>query len=351
MPENVPEIEPGASIRDESLEEVTDGSPSTERGNLPESDQPSVERVTEQHVRVRSATHTGKLPIGDSVLSCAVLEDGTRVLSQRTVTGALGGKRGGSHWLRRRQGSNMPVFLSAGNLAPYIPASLEIALSEPIKYRPVQGSGSGTNGVDATLLPEICEVWLRARRDKALVPGQEHIARQAEILMGGLATVGIIALVDEATGYQDVRNRDELHRILEAYIAKELLPWAKRFPDEFYEQMFRLRGWPYSPPSPKRPSYVGKLTNEIVYAKLPPGVLDELRQRNPVLEDGRRKHKHHQFLTEEIGDQHLVKHLAGVVALMRASKTWAGFERLLDRAYPTPNTQIELFDDEGEEPK
>jgi P63C domain len=283
------------------------------------------------------------------VLGCAVLEDGTRVLSQRGVTGALGGRRGGSHWLRRRQGSNMPVFLSASNLAPYIAPSLRMALEEPIKYRPVKGSGSGTNGVNATLLPEICEVWLKARRDKALMPGQEHIARQAEVLMGGLATVGIIALVDEATGYQEIRNRHELNRILEAYIAKELLPWTKQFPDEFYQEMFRLRGWPYNPPSPKRPSYVGKLTNEIVYERLPPGVLDELRRRNPVQEDGRRRHKHHQLLTEDIGHAHLEKHIAGVVALERASGTWGGFVKLLNRAYPKPDTQIEMFDDEDEE--
>jgi len=38
--------------------------------------------------------------------------------------------------------------------------------------------------------------WLASRQ-------QKHIAAQAEIIMRGLATVGIIALVDEATGYQD----------------------------------------------------------------------------------------------------------------------------------------------------
>jgi hypothetical protein len=51
---------------------------------------------------------------------------------------------------------------------------------------------------------------------------QEHIAKQAEILVRGFAGVGIIALVDEATGYQQDRARDALSRILEAFIAKEL---------------------------------------------------------------------------------------------------------------------------------
>lgn len=281
----------------------------------------------------------GTLVIGEAALPCAVLDDGTRVLSERGVTDALGGKRGGSHWRRQKMASpenaNLPVYLSANNLGPYIPPSLRMALTSPIKYRPVSGSGSGAKGVNAILLPEICEVLLKARRMGGLLPSQEHLAAQAEILLAGLANVGIIALVDEATGYQEVRARDELHKILEAYIAKELLPWAKRFPDEFYKEMFRLRGLPYDPGTVKRPSYIGKLTNKIVYEKLPPGVLDELREQNPAV-GGRRKYKHHQLLTEEVGNPHLEKHLVGVIALMRAADNWAGFERLLERVYPTP---------------
>ncbi len=95
----------------------------------------------------------------------------------------------------------------------------------------------------------------------------DRIATQCEILVRGFARIGVVALVDEATGYQKVRQRDELHKILEAYIAKELLPWTKRFPDEFYEEMFRLRGWGFDPESCKRPILVGKLTESIVYKR------------------------------------------------------------------------------------
>jgi hypothetical protein len=39
-------------------------------------------------------------------------------------------------------------------------------------------------------------------------------------LLRGFARVGIIALVDEATGFQRDRTKDALSKILEAYIAK-----------------------------------------------------------------------------------------------------------------------------------
>jgi hypothetical protein len=284
---------------------------------------------------IPKAEWPGVLPIGDLQLPCAVLSDGRRVLSERGVTSVLGGKRGGSHWRRQKAAPDdayVPVFISAPNLAPFAPASLRIALSTPILYRTT--SGTIGYGVEAKLLPEVCDVWLKARRANALTPQQNHIADAAEILISGLAHVGIDALVDEATGFQSVRDRTELQRILEAYIRKEFLPWSKVFPDEFYQEMFRLRGWNYSPPQPNRPRLVGRLTNELIYDKLPPGVLEELRARNPVVRNGRRAYKHHRFLTDEIGQPHLEKQLVAVTTLMQAAKSWGAFKRMFDRVFP-----------------
>ena len=55
------------------------------------------------------------------------------------------------------------------------------------------------------------------------------------------------------------------------------------------------------------------------YEKLPEGVLDKLREKNPVTVEGRRRHKHHQFLTKDIGNPHLEKQVVAVTTLMRAA--------------------------------
>lgn len=289
------------------------------------------------------AKYNGIIVLGDSPLPCAVLDNGMRVLSERGVTKVLGGKRGGSHWKRQNSAPSngyLPVFLSAGNLSPFISPSLRIALGNPVLYR--ARNGKVGYGVPATLLAEICRVFRRAARADALIGDQNQIAIQAEILYDGFAEVGITALIDEATGYQEVRDRDGLYRILEAYISKELLPWTKRFPDEFYRQLFRLRGWPYSPPSPKRPQLVGKLTNQLIYEKLPPGVLDALRKKNPIVEHGYRRYKHHQLLTEDVGDKNLASQLIAVTTLMRVSRNWNAFRKLFDRAFEEPGSQYEM---------
>jgi hypothetical protein len=299
----------------------------------------------EELAKLPRATHMGALTFGDTTIECAVLEDGRRVLSQRGVGRALGRKRGGSDWKASGDGSEgggkLPFFLVAENIKPFIPNDLMAAASEPILYRPEHG-GVLAHGIDATLLPKVCDVWLKARTAGALrQQRQNKIAVQAEVLMRALAHVGIIALVDEATGYQYDRGRDDLHRILSAYISEELMPWTQRFPDSFYEELFRLQGWQYSPPSLRRPKMAGKLTAQLVYEKLPPGVLERLREKNPVIKPGYRRHKHHQFLTEDIGDRHLEKQVISVTTLMRASPNWKTFKALFNRAFPSQQRSIE----------
>lgn len=289
------------------------------------------------------ATHFGELKIpGLEPIPCAVLEDGTRVLSERGVTKALGGKRGGAHWRRKKEistGAYMPVFISANNLKDFIDKDLELALSSPIWYGGRRGGIA--NGVNAAVLPKICEVWLKARdsKPKAWTKSQANIAGAADILMRGLAHVGVIALVDEATGYQVDRDRAELQAILAAYISKELMPWTSRFPLEFYREMFRLRNWPFSHISmsskgPRGPRYAGKLTNHLIWEQLPPSVLPELRRLNPANEKWQRKHRYSQFLTDDIGNPHLEKQVAVVTTLMKISPNWKVFDRNFNRAFP-----------------
>ena len=297
----------------------------------------------EQHpLKVIAGTPDAPLVIGDIEIPCYVLEDETRVLSQRGFLSGIG--RSENRPARRvNGGEHFPDFLAAKNLGPFIGAELTAA-STSIRFQP-PGGGSAAFGYRATLLPQVCEVYLAARAAGALYPSQHHVADRAELLIRGLATVGIIALVDEATGYQRVREERALATILERYIAEELRPWTRTFPYAFYGQIFRLRGWGVVKDD-KRPAVIGHYTNDFVYARLAPGLLDELRKRNPVLPHGWRRNRHHQWFTEEYGHPALKDHLVGIVALMRGAATWGGFKRSLDRAYPKINTTMAMPLDE-----
>ncbi len=282
---------------------------------------------------IPKATHDGNLKIGDFLIKCAVLQNGTRVITQRSLYGAIGKSVSTGTLRGPKNGAHQPPrILAASNLTPYISEELRCALN-PFQFRTIRGHKA--NGYRAEILPEICNVYLDARQAGVLNSRQQELAAHCEILVRGFARIGIIALIDEATGYQEDRERDELSRLLAIYLSEERLKWAKQFPDEFYRLIYKLKNWPYPTGGGKNP-YVGKLTNELVYEKLPPGVLEELRVRNPVNSiKKRRQWCHHQFLSEDIGQPDLRNHLLQVIALLRASANWNIFKRLFARAFPT----------------
>src|SRR5882724_1221380 len=281
-------------------------------------------------VDIPQATHTGTLNIGDAEIPCAVLPDGTRLLTQAGFLGALG--RSTKPKGRSQQvADGLPPFLSTISLKRLITQDI-IDTTVPIIFR--TESGVRAQGYKAELLPKVCNLVLSARDQGLLTAQQQDIATKCDILVRGLAEVGIIALVDEVTGFQRDRAADSLSKILEAFIARELQPWLKTFPSDFYQEMFRLRGMQYPNDTVQRPRYFGLFTNDIVYDRLAPGVLDELRKVNPKGETGRRKHKNFQWLTNNVGYPKLREHLGSVVAIMKLSVDWHDFRTKLDRLHP-----------------
>lgn len=279
------------------------------------------------------------LVIGDIEIPCYVLEDESRVLSQRGVTASIG--------LNPETGFRMPQLMASKAISQFISGDLGPALNQPIRFKNPTGGGDAY-GYPATLLVDICEAVLSARTAGFLPPNQLQIADRCELLIRGFSRVGVIALIDEATGYQEIREQRALAAILERFIAEELQRWTRTFPYEFYTEIFRLKGW-QGPVGVKRPSVIGHYTNDIVYARIAPGLLEELQSKNPKSPGGRRKNKHHQWFTPEYGHPRLREHLAAVTALMRAAPNWAGFRRSLERAFTKINHTIPLplpFDDE-----
>lgn len=274
--------------------------------------------------------------MGDARIPCAVLTDGRRVLSETGITEAiLGARSGASKRLKKASqdsGALLPLFVAPSQLKPFIDKALEEGPLQPIQY---QEGRRTVVGYDPRILRAVCEVWLKAREAGALQKQQQDKAQRAEMLMRALADVGLIALVDEATGYQKFRARDALQKILASYISPELLPWTKRFPDSFYEELHRVRGWRYIPGSNARNAYIGKLTRALIYDPLPPGVISELETKNPYdPKTRRRKHRHHQLLTEQVGHPHLEKQIVSVTTLLRVSDTWNDFARHFSKAFP-----------------
>lgn len=276
------------------------------------------------------ALFEGELKIGDVVLDVAVLDSNQRVITQRAVFTALGRPSRGNARL-----PGTPVFIDAKNLQPYIDEELRKVINK-IQYVNLQGGIQ--DGYDATILPQVCDLYLKAREAGVIIKqNQLETAKKAEILVRALAKVGILALVDEATGYQDVRARNELAKILEAFVAKELQPWVRTFPVDYYKELCRLYGLPFPPIQDNRfPQFFGHITNNAIYDRLAPSLLPELKKA--ANKEGR-KVRLHQFLTNEIGHPKLREHLASIVTILKLSKDKEDFYRKLDEIHPKLNIE------------
>jgi len=286
------------------------------------------------------------LRLGNLEIPCYVLDNGMRVFSGRGIQKAIGYDSKSGQW--------MNSFCKMDGVSSYLCAgdnSISERLSKPIKFKRnnAGGSQSTANGYEVTLLVDICSAIIDANR--AGVFDNDVIVRNADIIIRSVAKVGIIALVDEATGYQYERENDELQKILKAYISEELLPWQKRFPDIFYKELFRLNGWDYTVNGiKKRPGIIGKWTNTFIYEELPNGVLEELKKKTPKSESGNRTNRYHQLLTTDIGEPNLEKQINKVVTLFQVSDNMKQFCDNFKKMKMRQIGQMELpfeFDENG----
>lgn len=277
--------------------------------------------------------YKGEIKIGDVIMPCFVLDNEKRVLSGRGLQDALKLVDEAPH--AKKAGSRLPRLFNNKSLQPFLYKGLEMDHYTPIEC---YDGAKKIHGYEATILPDICDAVLEARlHGKTDTPRMSIIADQCEVLVRAFARVGITALVDEATGYQNAREKNALAKIFEKFVAKELQPWIKTFPDEYYKQLFRLYGYDYPNPNKKnfRPQFFGNVTNKVVYKKLAPELLPELKKQSKKL--GSKNARLHQTLTKDLGHPKLREHLGSIVTLMKLSKNKDEFFKMVDQVHPDFN--------------
>jgi hypothetical protein len=279
--------------------------------------------------------------VGGIAIPCYVLEDETRVLTVSGIIEGMGLARGGSMIAGMNR---LELFIRGNRISSFVSNELSRRVHSPIVF--LTPTGSKAYGYNAEILVELCETVLNARAEGILQTQQLGIAHQCEVLMRGLARLGIIGLVDEATGYQYIRARNALEKILDKWLTKELWPWKRQFQNDYYKRIFELNSWPYDPESLAKPGIIGHWTNDIVYDRLGPGLKEQLNEYAGRNANGRLKHQLHRFLTTSHGIPELQAHLSAVVALMKAAVNWEQFKEMLQRAFPKPQTTLSMaFED------
>jgi P63C domain len=289
------------------------------------------------------ATHQGKMMVGSLDLDCYVLADGRRVFHKRGMAKALGMKSGGGN-----------VFMRAvkrKGLGSEIDQKLIDKIENPIVFKPL--TLDLAHGYDADVLVDVCKAVIRAAEADKLTSSQDGLVAQARILLQAFAKVGVTALIDEATGYQQVRDPNALRILVQQYIEAEKREWEKQFPDDYYDELNRVYGSKRLTMTgsgaviQNRPQHFANFTRSHVYRPLENGaVLEELDRINPKIDKkGTRRARFHQHLTLGYGIEKLKRQVSEVMTLMKVSDTVGQFKRLFAKRFPQGGTQLDFLED------
>lgn len=292
--------------------------------------------IDELYIKGTVVKYRGELDLSGFKIPCYVLDDGSRVISGFAMQKSL---KMIDEDEQRPSGTRLARYLTQKTLNPFISKYLDGGHLDPIRCT---DGGSVINGYKADALADICDAFLEARKHIELSPRQMIIAEQCELLMRAFARVGIIALVDEATGFDKVKEdvKDKLQTFLNQFLMKEAAKWVKTFPDEFFIDIYKMRHWDWQS-SRKMPGVMGNWIRDIVYERIAP-ILPELEKLNPKNEKGYRSKRFHQFLSREEGLPKLKEYFASIHTIVVMSDyDWNKFRVNLDKVHP--RTNVELF--------
>jgi len=278
----------------------------------------------------------GVLKMGELIIPCAVLDDetNTRVLSQTGFLRAIGRHPFAKGGTGSALDDSAP-FLRPTNLKPFISLDLERS-SIPIQYlprNPTSGASGVGYGYKATLLPDVCWVYQDAMTAGKLLKSQVHLGEAARAFLKALTNHAIDDLVDQATGFDDIRKYNYVIKLLEKQVSAEKLKYAKMFDTDFYRMLFRLNGWPFDADSTARPSVLGHWMNNF-YDRMTPGIREALHSKVKRNAQGRPTEKLTQYLTDEDGKSRLRELTEGIKAIGRLSMDKTDFWEKMDIAYP-----------------
>lgn len=289
--------------------------------------------VSENFIELPRAVVSEKdLLIGDALVRCCVLNDGRRVIKDKSLFAAIGKTRKGEVRV-----DGFPAIIGSKTLANLYLELYGNDVSPIDRFEVAEFSGRTGLWYDANSIPIICDLYLEAESRNAISSGQEHVLERTKLLLRALAKVGITALIDEATNYQDQRGKNELQILLSKYITEHLQPYSNEFPAEYFENLFRLYGIPYDPTTNKRPRYFAQFNLKYVYNMLAPNAVEALDKFNPPIynEDRRRsdrRYRMYRHLTED-GIKELREHLKQLVTVMKLSNNIDDFKIKFDNIF------------------
>lgn len=280
-------------------------------------------------MQIQEATnHTGTLPIGDLELEVTILKDGTPVISYGSAERFFG------------------LNSQRGKFFPQLTGQLKQVIKEPVKWQ-VPGNKRIYSGFEADILFDFAETIIELSKfeNEELSPAKQQIVRQCWALVRAFGKAGVRAVCYDAAGYLREIKRDAIVQYFNKFLSDFLRPHELRFAGDMWPDIYHVYGKQIPRDRPMHEgAWLSKFIDTYIYKVLPEEVMKEIRDRNPYVKGRFRKHKNHQFLSEEVGDPALMAVIAQVRTLLKITPPGKPekFKELHRKAFPKNNAQLEI---------
>lgn len=295
---------------------------------------------------------SGVLKTGEISLECYVLDNGMRAITKRGLQKALGIPSS-------KTGTILENFLLSYKSYDNKPQNfnvIESGFKNVSKFirKGAGGSQPDSMAFEATFLMEVCH-FIQDLKQYGLLPLEwDYIHKNATIIERAFSKLGIIAFIDEATGYIKEKKKNEYELLFNQFLLEEAQKWQETFPKEFFDIIWKIWLQKQSPKNNKRPQFFGKVIRKYVYEPLAVSKLGlsseaegilllKLDEKNPVQETGKRKWTFHQFLND-IGRDNLKEHLIKLITIGDIATNKTQFDSLFAKAFKLKR-QPSLFED------
>nr|WP_286674417.1 P63C domain-containing protein [Clostridium sp. VAP52] len=260
-------------------------------------------------------------------LPCYVLDDGQRVFRLSNLTKSL----------RDKEHGKFGNYLASSNIIKYLPERLR-PLTDENHDRTPQGviefefNEKIEKGYNSEDFMDVCSAFVTANlNNEKLSEAQQEIVKNANKFVLSTAKIGIVALIDEATGYQNVRHSKELQLKMKYFLVEDdnAREWEKIFPDDLWFEFGRLTNWKGS--LKKRPKYWGKLVKELIYNLLDKDIAEYLYKNKPPRYNGHIKY--HQWLNEGYGTKELTQHIWQIIGMAKTCENMKELKQLTSQKF------------------
>lgn len=175
-------------------------------------------------------------------------------------------------------------------------------------------------------LPMAQSVWAYEARY-----GEGDQQEMAWQLINTLAGVSLERSYQEAFGITDTRNQQD--RLLDYFLDLEIGPYRKLFDNVFQIQFKRVSGYDINSSA----QHVKYIISNLLWNRLPADVYEAIMDLNPVDENGKRKYKHHQLISDNAKMEVIIPIVTAAKAflLQAAPGDMKTVNYELDRLYPT----------------